>query len=102
MNFISRFALVCLFGASIALSDASAESLSELVQKTHYHGNAFARSGTNTLLLATHHGLYALDKNGNATQASVVQDYMGFSASPTDPLIYFASGHPQTGGIPAS
>ncbi len=98
MNFISRLVLACLVGASIAPSFALAESLSELAQRTHYHGIAFARSGTNILLLATHHGLYAVDKNGNATQASAVQDYMGFSASPTDPLVYFASGHPQTGG----
>ena len=98
MNFISRFALACLVGIAIAPSYALAESLSELSQRTHYHGIAFARSGTSTLLLATHHGLYGVDKNGNTTQASAVQDYMGFSASPIDPLVYFASGHPQTGG----
>lgn len=98
MNFISRFALTCLLGASIAPNLAAADSLSELAQRTHYHGIAFARSGTSTLLLATHHGVFAVDKNGNATQASIVQDYMGFSATPTDPLTYFASGHPQTGG----
>ena len=98
MNFISRFAFACLLGASIAPNIAAAESLSELAQRTHYHGIAFVRSGTNTLLLATHHGLFAVDRNGNATQASVIHDYMGFSASPADPLIYFASGHPEAGG----
>ncbi len=98
MNYISRFALACLIGASVVPGFASAESLSELAQRTHFHGIAFARPGTTELLLATHHGLFAVGKDGNVKQASSVQDYMGFSASPTDPLTYFASGHPQTGG----
>lgn len=98
MNFISRFATALLISVSAASCLAKAEPLSELAKRTHYHGIDFARSGANTLLLATHHGLFAIDKNGNATQASVTQDFMGFSASPTEPLTYFASGHPQTGG----
>ena len=98
MNFITRLAIGFLVLATIAPDLAFAEPLAELAQRTHYHGIAFARSGTNILLLATHHGIFGVDKYGNATQASIIHDYMGFSASPADPLIYFASGHPQTGG----
>ncbi len=87
-------------GAAVALSFAPvfAETLKELSGRTHYHGIAFARSGSATLLLATHHGLFAVDNTGEATQVSPIQDYMGFAPSPSDPLTYFASGHPAGGG----
>jgi photosystem II stability/assembly factor-like uncharacterized protein len=77
---------------------ASAETLAELPQHTHYHGIAFNRSGTSVLLLATHHGLFAVDKDGTATLVSPVQDFMGFSPDPSNPLSYYASGHPAAGG----
>ena len=50
------------------------------------------------LLLATHHGIFAVDDAGIATRVAPVQDYMGFSPSPSDPLTYYASGHPAGGG----
>jgi photosystem II stability/assembly factor-like uncharacterized protein len=75
-----------------------AETLAELPQHTHYHGIAFNRSGTSVLLLATHHGLFAVDKDGVATRVSPIQDFMGFSPDPANPLSYYASGHPATGG----
>jgi photosystem II stability/assembly factor-like uncharacterized protein len=77
---------------------ARAETLAELAQHTHYHGIAFARSGTAVLLLASHHGVYALDKDGIATLVSPVQDFMGFSPDPANPMSYYASGHPAGGG----
>ena len=98
MKTISRIAYFFTAVTFISATPASAETLKELATKTHYHGIAFARSGTAVLLLASHHGLFTVDKTGNATQVSVVQDYMGFSSGPSDPLTYFASGHPHTGG----
>jgi photosystem II stability/assembly factor-like uncharacterized protein len=77
---------------------AKAETLAELPQHTHYHGIAFNRSGTSVLLLATHHGLFAVDKDGTATRVSPMQDFMGFSPDPANPLSYYASGHPAAGG----
>jgi photosystem II stability/assembly factor-like uncharacterized protein len=77
---------------------SKAETLAELPQHTHYHGIAFNRSGTSVLLLATHHGLFAVDKDGTATRVSPVQDFMGFSPDPANPLSYYASGHPAMGG----
>jgi photosystem II stability/assembly factor-like uncharacterized protein len=82
----------------LAMTATKAETLAELPQHTHYHGIAFNRSGTSVLLLATHHGVFAVDKDGTATRVSPVQDFMGFSADPADPLSYYASGHPATGG----
>lgn len=90
-----------LLAATIATSGVPslrAETLAELAQQTHYHGIAFSRSGTAVLLLASHHGLYALDKDGTATLVSPVQDFMGFSPDPADAIGYYASGHPAGGG----
>lgn len=92
-----RLTIACVLFA-FAGNTAFAEALDELAGKTHYHGIAFARSGSAILLLASHHGLYALDKNGEATRVSPVHDYMGFSPDPADPLSFYASGHPASGG----
>jgi photosystem II stability/assembly factor-like uncharacterized protein len=92
-----RLTIACALFA-LAGSTAFAETLDELAGKTHYHGIAFARSGSAALLLASHHGLFALDKNGEATRVSPVHDYMGFSPDPADPLSFYASGHPSGGG----
>lgn len=103
MSTISKLAFagsaIAIAAISIgAMSPASTETLEVLASKTHYHGIAFARSGTARLLLASHHGLFALAKNGETTLVSPVQDFMGFSPHPADPLSYYASGHPSGGG----
>jgi photosystem II stability/assembly factor-like uncharacterized protein len=98
MKIVTRFAFACAALALAAIAPASAETLEVLAGKTHYHGIAFARSGSATLLLASHHGLFALAKDGEATRVSPVHDYMGFSPNPVDPLSYYASGHPAVGG----
>ena len=103
MNTVSKLTLAGSFLAIAAISigaisPASTETLQELGGKTHYHGIAFARSGTATLLIASHHGLFPLAKNGEATLVSPLHDYMGFSPDPADPLSYYASGHPAGGG----
>ena len=97
---MKMFKTFFLAGAAFTLSfaPAFAETLKELSGHTHYHGIAFARSGSATLLLATHHGIFAIDRTGTATQVSPVHDYMGFAPHPADPLTYYASGHPSGGG----
>ena len=91
-----------VFTASLLMLTASTQArgatLADLNTQTHYHGIAVNRVGTAKLLLATHHGLFALDETGAATLVSPVQDFMGFSPHPTEALSYFASGHPATGG----
>lgn len=93
-----RIPLWATLFATLFVVPASAETLAELGRKTHYHGIAFARSGTAALMIATHHGLYAVDKDGAVARVSPVQDFMGFSPDPANELGYFASGHPATGG----
>ena len=77
---------------------ADAETLKDLAKHTHFHGVAIVHGGTAALLLASHHGLFAVDATGDAARLSPIQDFMGFSPSPADPLTFFASGHPSTGG----
>ena len=98
MKNITRIAVACSVLVLASALPASAEPLKDLATKTHYHGIAFARSGSAVLLLASHHGLFAVDKIGDAAQVSPMQDYMGFSPGPSDPLTYYASGHPHGGG----
>jgi photosystem II stability/assembly factor-like uncharacterized protein len=98
MKFKLSLALAGFAAASLVSLPVTAETLAEQAQHTHYHGIAFARSGTAVLLLASHHGVYALDKDGTATRVSPVQDFMGFSADPSGAMSYYASGHPAGGG----
>ena len=79
-------------------SVAEAETLQELAQRTHFHGIAFTRAGSAELTIASHHGLFAVVADGTVQQVSPTQDFMGFAPDPSDPLSYFASGHPATGG----
>lgn len=93
-----RIPLWATLFALLSVTSASAETLAELGQKTHYHGIAFARTGSAALMIATHHGLYAVDKDGSVLRVSPVQDFMGFSPDPANELGLYASGHPATGG----
>ncbi len=97
-NFITAAALaVGLVGASAAVG--AAETLDELLQRTHVHGLAVDRGDPERLLVATHHGLYAAGPDGRVEQVSAREDdLMGFSAHPTEPDILYASGHPPEGG----
>ncbi|MCB1377718.1 MAG: hypothetical protein KDK89_05030 [Alphaproteobacteria bacterium] len=85
--------------ATVIVLPAYAESLQEIAARTHFHGVSFNRAGGDAeLLIATHHGIVAVRRDGSATQISTTQDFMGFSADPSDPLRYFGSGHPAGGG----
>jgi photosystem II stability/assembly factor-like uncharacterized protein len=98
MNFSIRIPLALAAGLIATTGTLKAETLQQLAGHTHYHGIAYARSGSAKLLLATHHGVFAVDAAGEATQVSPLHDYMGFSPDPADPLAYYASGHPSAGG----
>lgn len=76
---------------------AEAAPVSELAVTTHIHGLAVDRGDPSFLLMATHHGLYRAGPDGNSVRISEVQDFMGFSSHPSDPVL-FGSGHPAGGG----
>jgi photosystem II stability/assembly factor-like uncharacterized protein len=93
-------AAVLAAGLALAgLTNAGAETVPELLARTHIHGLAVEHGGEARLLIATHHGLYAADGDGTVTRLSDHRhDLMGFSPHPDDPSILYASGHPATGG----
>lgn len=74
-------------------------SVTKLAQQTHFHGLAVDSKDPTRLLLATHHGLYAVFGDGSAEQISeTTDDFMGFMPHPTDAAVLYASGHPARGG----
>ena len=93
-------ALAAIAGVVIYVgrSDSMAETtLTALAEGTHFHGLAVA--DPTRLYLATHHGLYLVEPDGNARRISATRDdFMGFTSHPTDPSILYASGHPANGG----
>ncbi|MFC3724677.1 F510_1955 family glycosylhydrolase [Neoaquamicrobium sediminum] len=102
----NRFGVTAVV-AGLALSGAvaiglvaQAESVpvSELREQTHIHGLAVDRQDPQSLLIATHHGLFRSGPDGKAERVSVVQDFMGFTPHPSDPGTLYASGHPADGG----
>jgi photosystem II stability/assembly factor-like uncharacterized protein len=99
MKRLDTIAAVLAF-ATLALPAAAADSipLAELDKQTHYHGLAVDPADPSRLYLATHHGFYRVGPDGTATRLSQVQDFMGFTPHPTDPSVFYASGHPSNGG----
>lgn len=66
---------------------------------THGHGLAVDVADPNKVYIATHHGLLVLVNEKDLYRVGTSNDdYMGFSVHPTDPNIFFSSGHPATGG----
>jgi photosystem II stability/assembly factor-like uncharacterized protein len=73
--------------------------LSKLPQVTHIHGMAVGAADPSQLLLATHHGFFVVTPDGVATRVSETRDdFMGFTPHPTEPSVFYASGHPERGG----
>lgn len=66
---------------------------------SHLHGIAVDAIDSSQLLLATHSGLYRASSDGIARRVSSdANDYMGFTPHPADTSLFYASGHPATGG----
>lgn len=74
--------------------------LTDLLARTHIHGLAVDGQNSGRLLIATHHGLHALDLDTGLTLriSDHSDDLMGFVADPVAPGVFLASGHPARGG----
>jgi hypothetical protein len=70
----------------------------ELHAHTHIHGLAVDRTHEGHLLIATHHGMFRADPEGRAERISPVKDFMGFTPHPSEPDLFYGSGHPPEGG----
>jgi len=84
--------------AQFANAQPAEVAVAEIGGHTHIHGLAVDRANGGALLIAAHHGLYRAGGDGKAQRISIVQDFMGFSPHPRDPLYFYASGHPAEGG----
>jgi photosystem II stability/assembly factor-like uncharacterized protein len=74
-------------------------SIGKLSKMTHFHGIAVDAKDPNRLYLATHHGFFTVSMSGMAMRLSNNRnDYMGFTPHPSEPDIFYASGHPAGGG----
>lgn len=87
-------------GAVIVARLLSAETdIAELAQETHFHGLAVDPADPDRFYLATHNGLFVVGPDGTARLVSKTRDdFMGFTVHPTQSSIFYASGHPATGG----
>lgn len=98
MSRLVRFSIVMLGLAAGGAQAQDATSLSATLQGNHIHGLAFDPQEEGRVLLATHHGLHALDlETGEVVPLGETrQDFMGFLVGSEGR--FFASGHPETGG----
>ena len=94
--------LALTLGAFLAppVAAQTGADLSTLLRETHVHGLAFDPGNPNRLLIATHHGLNALDPASQTTTLVGISrdDFMGFTTHPTASGPLYASGHPAGGG----
>ncbi len=98
---LAAFAVAAALGRSLAAPTLAAGdvTVSALAERTHFHGIAVDAKDSSRIYLATHHGLFVVGQDGKATRISETgDDFMGFTAHPTDPLVLYASGHPESGG----
>lgn len=96
---ISFAALAVSLVTATAPVSAQDLALAELARQTHFHGLAIDPADAGRALLATHHGLFAVTRDGRARRISQAgDDLMGFTAHPTDQTRLLASGHPASGG----
>ncbi len=92
-----------LVGAVILLSNGKEKagtSNQEAVSSfRHAHGLAADVTDPTKLYIATHEGLFLLQNDKDLYRVgSKSDDYMGFSAHPTNANVFFTSGHPGGGG----
>lgn len=63
------------------------------------HAHALAVDSSNKLYIATHYGLLVLINDQHLYQVGKKKDdYMGFQVHPTETDVFYASGHPSSGG----
>jgi len=80
-------------------SQPGEDSQPAAIQLRDAHGLAVDRKDSSKVYIATHSGLLVMGSGGELQRVGSAQDdYMGFSAHPTDANIFYTSGHPRTGG----
>jgi photosystem II stability/assembly factor-like uncharacterized protein len=73
--------------------------LTKVQSFSHAHGLAVDPTDDSRIFIATHEGLYLLKQEEELFRVGEARDdFMGFSAHPTDGATFFTSGHPRRGG----
>lgn len=71
----------------------------EVIKLQDAHGLAVDRKNPSKVYIATHTGLLVLSNDNKLQRISDAKDdYMGFSAHPSDPSTFYTSGHYASGG----
>jgi photosystem II stability/assembly factor-like uncharacterized protein len=84
---------------SAELNPSESNTLLPVESITHAHGLAIDAKDSSKVYIATHHGLLLLKNDKDLFQIGRVKDdFMGFSTHPTEPNVFYSSGHPSTGG----
>jgi photosystem II stability/assembly factor-like uncharacterized protein len=96
------FGVWLLDGSNSASEDKSSVSENILTPESaisHGHGLAVDVADSNKIYIATHYGLFVLMNEKELYRIGASRDdFMGFSAHPTESSMFFASGHPSVGG----
>lgn len=79
--------------------DSSVDETEVITRLQDAHGIALDREEPSKVYIATHTGLLALVDDSEIIRVSDDRDdYMGFSAHPSDAKTFYTSGHPSSGG----
>ena len=95
--------VLVIFGAFALSSDNEKENdevdANQSLSLSDIHGLEVDINDSDRLYLPNHQGLYVQGADGTISKiGEISDDFMGFSVSPTDNNVFFASGHPRTGG----
>jgi hypothetical protein len=89
-----------LLGSWLAIESAYAQDVINAREISHIHGLAADPGNSDQVFVASHHGLFLARPDGKAVKVSATSDdFMGFVAHPSAKGTFFASGHPQAGGL---
>ncbi len=106
-KYVTIVVAVVLIGAGVLFFSKQTENVTgpssnNLYPETtisHGHGLAVDVKDSNKLYIATHYGLLVLMNEKDLFRIGKSRDdFMGFSLHPTDPNIFFTSGHSSFGG----
>lgn len=95
--------VLVIFGVFALSSDNEKENnevnANQSLSLSDIHGLEVDINDSDRLYLPNHQGLYVQGTDGIISKiGEISDDFMGFSVSPTDNSVFFASGHPRTGG----
>lgn len=94
--------IVSLFVAMALFSDEEPTQTSETqpqLRLSDIHGLEVDIDNPDRLYLPNHQGLYVQESDGVLRKAgSISDDFMSFALSPSESGVFYASGHPKTGG----